>query len=76
MILVHYPFSPSRSCIRIIVFELTFVPGGKLRGKSAIVTGGSAGIGMGIVQYLTKAGATILNEDIQPSTEPVEGVLF
>ncbi|EUC38368.1 hypothetical protein COCCADRAFT_913 [Bipolaris zeicola 26-R-13] len=50
--------------------------GEKLRGKSAIVTGGSFGIGLGIVQYLTKCGVRVLNGDIKDPSEEVKGVLF
>jgi NAD(P)-dependent dehydrogenase (short-subunit alcohol dehydrogenase family) len=50
--------------------------GDKLRGKSAIVTGGSSGIGQGIVHYLTKAGVKVLVGDLQPPTEPIDGPVF
>ncbi|OAL30478.1 hypothetical protein AYO22_01676 [Fonsecaea multimorphosa] len=50
--------------------------GDKLRGKSAIVTGGSSGIGQGIVHYLTKCGVKVLIGDLQPPTEPVDGPVY
>ena len=52
------------------------LPGDKLRGKSAIVTGGSSGIGQGIVHYLTNAGARVLIGDVQEPTNPIDGPLF
>jgi NADP-dependent 3-hydroxy acid dehydrogenase YdfG len=55
---------------------LTSLLGDKLRGKSAIVTGGSSGIGQGIVHYLTKAGVKVLIGDLQEPTEPIDGPLF
>jgi NAD(P)-dependent dehydrogenase (short-subunit alcohol dehydrogenase family) len=58
-------------------FPLTLdVTGDKLRGKSAIVTGGSSGIGQGIVHYLTHAGAKVLIGDLQEPTEPIDGPIF
>ncbi|KIW01497.1 hypothetical protein, variant [Verruconis gallopava] len=50
--------------------------GDKLRGKSAIVTGGSSGIGQGIVHYLAKAGVKVLIGDIKEPSEPIEGPIF
>jgi len=40
------------------------------------VTGGSSGIGLGIVQKLTQHGVKVLVGDVQDLTEPVEGLLF
>ena len=50
--------------------------GDKLRGKSAIVTGGSSGIGQGIVHYLTKAGVKVLIGDLREPSEPIDGPIF
>jgi len=50
--------------------------GDKLKGKSAIVTGGSSGIGQGIVHYLTKSGVKVLIGDVQPPTEPIDGPIY
>ncbi|KPI35115.1 5'-hydroxyaverantin dehydrogenase [Cyphellophora attinorum] len=50
--------------------------GDKLRGKTAIVTGGSSGIGQGIVHYLTGAGCRVLIGDLQPPTSPIEGPIY
>ncbi|KAK3681987.1 hypothetical protein LTR37_020690 [Vermiconidia calcicola] len=50
--------------------------GDKLQGKTAIVTGGSSGIGQGIVHYLTKSGCRVLIGDLQEPTEPIDGLLF
>jgi hypothetical protein len=63
-----YPYSLS--------IALTTFPGDKLQGKSAIVTGGSSGIGQGIVHYLTKAGVKVLIGDVQPPTEPIDGPIY
>ena len=51
-------------------------PGDKLRGKTAIVTGGSSGIGQGIVHYLTKAGVKVLIGDLREPSEPIDGPIF
>jgi NAD(P)-dependent dehydrogenase (short-subunit alcohol dehydrogenase family) len=40
------------------------------------VTGGSSGIGQGIVHYLTKAGVKVLIGDVQPPTEPIDGPIY
>jgi NAD(P)-dependent dehydrogenase (short-subunit alcohol dehydrogenase family) len=40
------------------------------------VTGGSSGIGQGIVHYLTKAGVKVLIGDLQEPTEPIDGPIF
>ena len=40
------------------------------------MTGGSSGIGQGIVHYLTKAGVKVLIGDLQEPTEPIDGPLF
>lgn len=40
------------------------------------MTGGSSGIGQGIVHYLTKAGVRVLIGDVQEPTEPIDGPLF
>ncbi|KIW90286.1 uncharacterized protein Z519_08930 [Cladophialophora bantiana CBS 173.52] len=50
--------------------------GDKLRGKTAIVTGGSSGIGLSIVQKLAASGVRVLVGDVQPLREAVEGVLY
>lgn len=50
--------------------------GKKLRGKTAIVIGGSSGIGQGIVHYLTKCGVKVLIGDVQEPTEPIDGPIF
>ncbi|KAK5939949.1 hypothetical protein PMZ80_007367 [Knufia obscura] len=50
--------------------------GDKLQGKTAIVTGGSSGIGQGIVHYLTKSGVKCLIGDVQPPTEPIDGPIY
>jgi NAD(P)-dependent dehydrogenase (short-subunit alcohol dehydrogenase family) len=55
---------------------LSSCPGTKLHGKSAIVTGGSSGIGEGVVQYLSSHGVKVLSGDIQPPKTPVDGVSY
>ena len=55
---------------------LTFALGDKLQGKTAVVTGGSSGIGQGIVHYLTRAGVRVLIGHLQEPTEPIDGPLF
>ena len=40
------------------------------------MTGGSSGIGQGIVHYLTKAGVKVLIGDLQPPTEQIDGPVF
>jgi NAD(P)-dependent dehydrogenase (short-subunit alcohol dehydrogenase family) len=40
------------------------------------VTGGSSGIGQGIVHYLTKRGVKVLIGDLQPPTETIDGPVF
>lgn len=40
------------------------------------MTGGSSGIGQGIVHYLTKAGVKVLVGDLQEPTEPIDGPIF
>ena len=40
-----------------------------LRGKNAIVTGGAAGIGHSIADYLAMAGASVLCVDIAEASE-------
>jgi NAD(P)-dependent dehydrogenase (short-subunit alcohol dehydrogenase family) len=40
-----------------------------LRGKVAVVTGGSAGIGAGIVAVLAEAGAKVVNVDVAPAAD-------
>ena len=56
--------------------KLIGLQGNKLQGKSAIVTGGSSGIGQGIVHYLTKAGAKVLIGDVQEPTDSINGPMF
>ncbi|KIW77768.1 hypothetical protein Z517_07601 [Fonsecaea pedrosoi CBS 271.37] len=50
--------------------------GDKLRGKTAVVTGGSSGIGLSIVQKLVASGVKVLVGDVQPLREAVAGVGF
>ncbi|KIX97123.1 uncharacterized protein Z520_07237 [Fonsecaea multimorphosa CBS 102226] len=50
--------------------------GDKLRGKTAVVTGGSSGIGLSIVQKLAASGVKILVGDVQPLREAVDGVQY
>ena len=40
------------------------------------MTGGSSGIGQGIVHYLTNPGAQVLIGDVQEPTEPFDSPLF
>lgn len=40
------------------------------------MTGGSSGIGQGIVHYLVRAGAKVLIGDLQPPTEPIDGPVY
>jgi NAD(P)-dependent dehydrogenase (short-subunit alcohol dehydrogenase family) len=40
------------------------------------VTGGSSGIGQGIVHYLTKAGVKVLIGDLREPSEPIDGPIF
>ncbi|KPV49222.1 hypothetical protein SE17_33850, partial [Kouleothrix aurantiaca] len=43
-----------------------------LRGKSAIVTGGSKGIGLGIVERLSEAGASVMIADVDTAAAEAE----
>ena len=40
------------------------------------MTGGSSGIGQGIVHYLTECGVRVLIGDLQKPTEPIDGPIF
>lgn len=59
-----------------VAARLNKASGDKLRGKSAIVTGGSSGIGQGIVHYLTKNGVKVLIGDLKEPSEPIAGPIF
>ena len=55
---------------------ITEVQGNKLDGKYAIVTGGSSGIGQGVVEYLAKHGAKVLNGDLQEPRDRPDGTFY
>lgn len=44
---------------------------GRLKGRTAIVTGGAAGIGLGIVRCLAAEGANVLIADLAPEADQV-----
>ena len=45
----------------------------ELSGQVAIVTGGASGIGAATVALLAKAGATVINADVQPAAQDAPG---
>lgn len=52
------------------------VQGNKLDGKYAIVTGGSSGIGQGVVEHFAKHGAKVLNGDLQEPKNRPDGTFY
>lgn len=40
------------------------------------MTGGSSGIGQGIVHYLTRCGVKVLIGDLKEPSEPIDGPIF
>jgi meso-butanediol dehydrogenase / (S,S)-butanediol dehydrogenase / diacetyl reductase len=49
---------------------------GKFDGKVAIVTGGTSGIGAAIVARLAGDGASVVNADLNPPTQPDDPAVF
>ena len=45
----------------------------ELSGQVAIVTGGASGIGAATVALLSRAGATVVTADVQPSAKDAPG---
>ncbi|MGN0065639.1 MAG: hypothetical protein ACI379_15490, partial [Nocardioides sp.] len=52
-----------------------FVATGRLAGRRAVVTGGGAGIGLGILRCLVAEGARVLIADLDPVAADVAAAL-
>lgn len=56
---------------RVVAPSVPFVGRGRLVGRRAVVTGGGAGIGLGIVRCLAAEGAKVLIADLDPAAARV-----